>query len=248
MPVGKSYFRQNRKNIMKIDSSTPEDKWHHDIRITEDIRTSDMFKPYNGQGMVTKEWEVGSIQKLYGNSFSEKSVLDIACNAGGHLFECQMHGIKQGFGFDARDYWINQANWLKEHVNLCDTSNLTFMVSDMQILDQLENYDITFFNGIIYHLENPFLYLQKVANITNDLLVINTAYCVSCDYEGFVLSEETKQQQHALSGVGKSEYGLNWLPSSEIVLEKVLREYGFRTFSTLFKRPGMGRFCLLSRK
>ena len=115
--------------------------------------------------MVRKEHVVNDVQKLYGDSFSEKKVLDVACNAGAHLFECQMFGIKSGFGFDVRQYWIDQANWLKDKIDLMDTSNLHFQVADMKILSEFipSSYDIVFFNGILYHLENPFLHLKTIA-------------------------------------------------------------------------------------
>lgn len=223
-------------------------KWHHDIRITKDKKTSDLFEPYKDTGMVSKETEVKYVKKLYGDSFSEKSVLDVACNAGGHLFECQMFGIKKGFGFDARKYWINQAEWLKNNIKLCDTSNLTFKTSDMKILDELDSYDIVFFSGICYHLENPFLYLQKVADLTNDLLVINTHYKPGCEHDGLVLSRESKEYDELLAGVGKAKYGINWLPSGEKVLEKILRQYGFNDFSILFKNESTTRICIFARK
>ena len=226
----------------------PSDKWHHDVRITKDTRTSDLFEPYNGNFMVRKEHVVNDVQKLYGDSFCEKKVLDVACNAGAHLFECQMFGIKSGFGFDVRQYWIDQANWLKDKIDLMDTSNLRFQVADMKILSEFtpSSYDIVFFNGILYHLENPFLHLKTIAEVTKDLLVINTAYQPGCNYSGFVLSEESKQEQHCLSGIGETDFGINWLPTGPDVLRRILSQYGFNEFQVQYMKDK--RFCLFSRK
>lgn len=230
-------------------------KWHHDVRITKDTRTADLSTPYNGRSMVCKQKLISAVQELYGDSFCEKTVLDVACNAGAHLFECQMFGIKSGFGFDVRQYWIDQANWLKGKIDLMDTSNLHFQVADMKILSEFipSSYDIVFFNGILYHLENPLSHLKAVAEITKDLLVIDTAYQSGCNYHGFVFSEESKQEKHHLSGIGETDFGINWLPTGPDVLRLILSQYGFNEFqvqhiSEVGEGKGRGRFCLFSRK
>ena len=191
-------------------------KWHHDVRITKDTRTADLSTPYNGRSMVCKQKLISAVQELYGDSFCEKTVLDVAC--------------------------IDQANWLKNKIDLMDTSNLHFQVADMKILSEFipSSYDITFFNGILYHLENPLSHLKAVAEITKDLLVIDTAYQSGCNYHGFVFSEET-------------DFGINWLPTGPDVLRLILSQYGFNEFqvqhiSEVGEGKGRGRFCLFSRK
>ena len=92
--------------------------WHHDVQVTDAIRTSDLSGPYDGKKYTNKEHIGQLFSKLYGENLKDKTFLDCACNAGGSLFELQRHGIKSGYGFDVRDLWINQALWLKQNINI----------------------------------------------------------------------------------------------------------------------------------
>jgi tRNA (mo5U34)-methyltransferase len=42
-------------------------------------------------------------------------VLDCACNCGAFLFWAKELGADECFGFDIRQHWIDQAEFLREH-------------------------------------------------------------------------------------------------------------------------------------
>lgn len=224
-------------------------KWHHDVQITETIKTSDLTQPYfigSESGFSSQKYISAPLTRIFGDTIKDKTVLDVACNAGGHLFECQKLGIKRGFGFDVRDLWINQANWLKQNINLYNTDNLTFQVADFKILDTLQPFDITFFNGIFYHLAFPFADLAKVANLTTDVITINTAYdpSVQSDKPCLVFNTESKELEHGLTGIE----GVSWKPNDDRVLIYMLKALGFKHFKVLFKSAERKRLCVMASK
>lgn len=220
--------------------------WHHDVQVTETVRTSALSVPYDGKNFTSKKYLKEALLKLYGEQLKNKTVLDVACNAGGHLFELQSLGIKAGLGFDVRQSWIDQALWLKRNVNLYNTDNLEFQCSDIKLLASLEHFDITLFNGIFYHLADPVHHLLKACEITNETIVINTAYSVhfeSRSIDGLQFKMESKEMEHGLSGVE----GISWLPT-ENVLKRILNSAGFKNIKCLFKNKDAGRLCLVAQR
>jgi tRNA (mo5U34)-methyltransferase len=230
----------------KIEYPESLGKWHHDIQITENLRTSDLSAPYDGNKFTSKKYLLDLLQVIFNKDLANKTVLDVACNAGGHLFELQSSGIKEGFGFDVRPLWISQANWLKENISLYDTSNLKFKVGNFDILNSItRKFDIALFNGIFYHLANPILNLQQVCNLTEDLIVVNTAYAPEADNNKscLVLKFEPDKMEAGLSGIE----AISWLPNSSVVTY-VLKFFGFKYFKTLFKSVENKRLCIVASK
>lgn len=220
--------------------------WHQDIRVTTTLKTGDLSEPYNGKSHVSQTYLADYLSELYGDSLKEKTVLDCACNAGGALFESQRVGINYGFGFDVRQTWIDQAEWLKENINIYSTQNLVFKCGGFDLLTTHQPYDISFFNGIFYHLTNPILELTKVANLTKDLIFVNTAYDNNCKETRPCLTfkVEGKGIEEGLTGVE----GISWLPNGEQVIIETLKLLGFKNHRLLFKNPEVRRLCVVASK
>lgn len=222
-------------------------KWHHDVLISDGVRTSSLSPPYNGVGYVDKRRIAVEIHEIYKQELNSKRVLDVACNAGGHLFELNRFGIQSGFGFDVRNLWINQANWLKRNVDF-DCTNLEFKESTFDCLDNFEDryFHMSLFNGIFYHLANPIAELTKVANKTSELLIINTAYNPNsgCTQPALIYKNESKDMEHGLSGVE----GLSWHPNGETVLYRILEHLGFNYGKLMFKSPQLGRLAVVASR
>jgi SAM-dependent methyltransferase len=104
-----------------------------------------------------------------------------------------------------------------------DQSKIEFRVCDLYELPKrgLTPFDITLFNGIFYHLPDPVSGLKVAADLTRELLIVNTATRTGQPDGMLVLREESKEM--ILSGV----HGLNWLPTGPDVLTRILRWLGF---------------------
>lgn len=216
--------------------------WHHDIDLKNGSRTGSLSAPYNGKAHVNKDGIAKEIFDLYGSSLKNKKVLDIACNAGGHLYSLNKYGIAYGLGFDVREAWIKQANWVQQ---ITKDTNLKFVNSSFEILDNCDVFDIALFNGIFYHLFDPLEALKKVADKTTELLTINTAYQPSTDaMPAMICRVESKRIEDGLSGVE----GISWAPNGEQVLIDILKPLGFIEFNLRFKNPEAKRLCLFASK
>lgn len=230
--------------MIKYDSSKLG-LWHHDIDLGNGARTKYLSAPYNGKEYTNKESVAADIVKLYGDDLKSKSVLDVACNAGGHLFALSRYGIASGFGFDVRKVWIEQAKWVQRKINF-DTSNLKFAQGDFDVLNKQNNFDITLFNGIFYHLAAPVDALKRVADKTNELITINTSYAITPEGTEpcLVCRPESKRVEDGLSGVE----GLSWRPNGEQVLFSILKSLGFVETKLYFKNTQAERLCVFASK
>jgi 2-polyprenyl-3-methyl-5-hydroxy-6-metoxy-1,4-benzoquinol methylase len=157
---------------------------------------------------------------LYPDGLAGRSVIDCACNCGGYSLWSRELGASRCFGFDVRDHWIRQAEFLareREH----PSDGCSFEVLDLYDLPKRdEEFDIAIFKGIFYHLPDPVTGLRVVADKTRELLVLNTA--TRSGKDGF-LAVARESTDFVMSGV----YGLNWLPTGPEVLERILGWMGF---------------------
>ena len=222
--------------------------WHHDIVIDAKTRTRDLSPPSSeAAGYQNKDYVVDILSNIYENGLRDKNILDVACNAGGHLFSLNRVGIKHGFGFDVRKMWINQAEWVKRNID-CENSRLEFKTGSFKLLNKFEDnyFHVSLFNGIFYHLADPVSHLISVAKKTSETIMINTAYepDSEVDKPALVFGLESSKPEHALSGVE----GISWKPNGEIVLFNLMRHLGFSKCRLLFKKPQEKRLAIIATR
>ena len=73
----------------------------------------------------------------------------LGCNCGYFLFWSRSWGRGSAFS-DAREHWIRQARFLAAHRTASD--GIRFEVCDLYDLPAGPRFNVTFFNGIFYHL------------------------------------------------------------------------------------------------
>jgi SAM-dependent methyltransferase len=111
---------------------------------------------------------------------SGASVLDLACQEGCYALEFALTGA-QSFGVEAREYHVQRARLCAEKTGV---PNLTrFEVGDIRHVDEKSygRFDIVLLLGILYHLDtlDAADTLVRLANLTNDLLIIDTHIALS---------------------------------------------------------------------
>ena len=205
--------------------------WHLDVQVTPEISTQVFLEAPAGTysssfGEVSfinpEEGFRNLLQKIYPEGLAERTMLDCACNCGGYLFWAKELGAGECFGFDVREHWIDQARFLAAS-RTWPTDRMRFEVCDLYDLPKLglEPFDITIFKGIFYHLPDPITGLKIAADLTRELIILDTATQNGLPDGMLAVAEEDRVA--VMSGI----HGLNWFPTGPGVLTRILNWMGF---------------------
>jgi len=215
--------------------------WHHDVEVAPGITTAvsrDVEYPEECGDVVLHDYR-GEFQALMRSlypSLEGKTFLDCACNCGGYLFWAKELGADRAFGFDVREHWIRQAHFLAEHREQ-DVEAVVCDLYDVPGLG-LPPFDVVQFKGLFYHLPDPVSGLRIAADLTRELMILNTATKPGAE-GSLVLADEGTE---LMSGV----YGLCWYPTGAAVLDRILRWMGFA--ETMVNWEVEGRIEMLASK
>ncbi len=231
--------------------------WHHNIRLTDELEIMDAYDESERQRTNNQNISLinsrGSFAHkaglIYPQGLDGKRFLDCACNAGGYCFWAAEMGAQQVFGFDVREHWIQQARFVQQHRTVAPVENIQFETCDLMKLpgQNLPPADFTLFKGIFYHLADPILGLKIAADLTREVLWLNTARCFIDNTESLYCTFEARQ--NLMSGV----HALSWIPSGPSVVAKMLYWLGFRDIRHVFSkryddRPKFGRMELIAAR
>jgi tRNA (mo5U34)-methyltransferase len=208
--------------------------WHLDVQVTRELSTRAFLETPDGRhesGPPRKRpvsfinarpaWQ-SLVRKIYPDGLEGRSFLDCACNCGGYSLWTKELGAGRIFGFDVREHWIRQAKFLLEHREW-PRDEIQFEVLDLYDLPtrDLERFDMTLFKGIFYHLPDPVAGLKLAADLTREVLIVETNARV--DLPDGMLAVQQEGTEHPMSGV----YGLNWVPTGPDVMARILNWMGF---------------------
>jgi tRNA (mo5U34)-methyltransferase len=170
-------------------------------------------------------------------------VLDVGCNDGFFLFACRRLGAKEVVGIENSEHFYRHAVLVNE---LLDLGGITVrLMSAYDVGEDLGQFDVTLALGLIYHLKNPFLFLERVSAVTTSQIVVETAVRNS--------HEDLRNRENGRTGPATMEFVENrpdelnpegaanwWAPNTECVCA-MLRVCGFprtRVASEYILPPG----------
>jgi len=204
-----------KKEVEKI-------KWFHKIDLGNDLVTPGRKKTFQ------EIKRIGIPENLEG-----KTVLDIGAWDGYYSFESEKRGAKRVL---ATDYYI----WAGRGWGSKAGFELARRVLNSKVEDKLINvfdispetvgtFDIVLFLGVLYHLQNPLLALEKISNVTKELAIIETV-CDMLDYNRPAIAFYPNNE---LAGDPT-----NWCGPNFLAMESMLKTVGFKTIKIFSKNPG----------
>lgn len=208
--------------------------WHHDVHLFDEFTTGRVFSPDGKLAQTDNEGVslisprnrfLTQLDKIYPDGMSGKRFLDCACNGGGYCFWSRERDISHGVGFDVREHWIRQAKFVQEHRTAFPTDRLDFHVMDLYDVPTMgyEPFDMTYFSGIFYHLPDPVTGLKIAADLTTEILILNTAMMLDQkNPRGMTMARESRTK--VMSGV----HELSWFPNGKETLRDILLWMGFK--------------------
>jgi tRNA (mo5U34)-methyltransferase len=103
---------------------------------------------------------------------TDKTVLDIGCNAGFYSLEMKRRGAARVVGIDSDQGYLAQARFAAEVVG----AQIEFRELDVYDVAKLgERFDVVLFMGVLYHLRHPLLALDLLyEHVVGDLLVFQS--------------------------------------------------------------------------
>ncbi len=154
-----------------LDQVRRLEPWFHCIELEEDVRTKSASVAGEPADHPSGTWQ--TIRQCLPEDLTGKDVLDVGCNAGFYAVEAKRRGARRVLGIDAHRFHIRQALFVRNALDI----NIKFERMSVYELNphEIGRFDVTLALGLIYHCKHPLLALEKLARVTKETLIIETA-------------------------------------------------------------------------
>jgi tRNA (mo5U34)-methyltransferase len=199
-----------------MNLQTPDIRWFHSIDLGNGIST-DGVKPHS---VLCAEANM-----VLGMPLEGKTVLDIGAWDGFFSFEAERRGASRVLATD-HFCWSGEGWGTKDgfnHAHAALGSSVESLDIDLAEITSrtVGVFDITLFLGVLYHLKDPLIALERVAEVTRECAVVETVTAMNRIDEPVM--------RFFLFGELDNDGTNYWAPNHKC-LENMLREVGFRTF------------------
>lgn len=197
----------------EIRARASQIRWHHSIDL--------------GSGIVTPGQD-NSPRKLarlkLPRTLARKSVLDVGAWDGFFSFEAERLGARRVLATDSY-VWDGSHEWADRRGFELARAALGSKVEDRQIdvLDlspeQIGMFDVVLFLGVLYHMKHPLLSIERVASVTQEMVVVETVV------------DMLWHRRPALAFYPENELGrdaTNWFGPNPSAVVGMLRAAGFK--------------------
>jgi len=213
-----------REEIAKI-------RWFHSIDLGDGVRTP---------GLDDTPEKLDRIRLP--SNLSGRSVLDIGAWDGFFSFEAERRGAQRVVAVDSYCWdgegWANKSGFDLVHRHLKSKVETRRLEVLEVAAAELGCFDVVLFLGLLYHLKHPLLALEKVAEVTKDLLILETKVDLlgtSAPAMAFYRDAELNRDP------------TNWWAPNVAGLEQMLKDVGFKRveivsppqsiWARIFRRP-----------
>jgi len=141
------------------------------------------------------------------------SMIDLGCLEGGYAIEFARSGYKNVVGIEGRKSNFDKCQILSNYLGL---ENLNFRHDDVKNFESYkEVYDVVLCLGLLYHLDSPIEFLQKVNRCMSDngVMILETHYAPKNKYEHdnfFLPKVYPNKNKSEIAYLGHSYEGCWW--------------------------------------
>jgi SAM-dependent methyltransferase len=141
--------------------------WHHNIALPHGIYTTacDQYYPSHREIMRV-------VSERLGGDLTGRRVLDVGCLEGYFSIECALQGAEV-LGIDGKLLNIRKCEFVR---SVLDVQRVTFVGGDaMRVTrESAGRFDAVLALGLLYHLEDPYVFLENLAGLCDGFVVIDT--------------------------------------------------------------------------
>lgn len=204
--------------------------WHYPFEFGGLFVDSDRsnFKGIHGRYYQLYLHIFPAILSMTGGSLSGLTVLDIPCNAGFWSIQARLAEADSVLGVEASPKNVDQGNFILQLTGLDGIEYRAMNVYEVS-KQAIGEFDITFFFGILYHLNNPIGALERLYEVTKGFLVVDTNFLSPSEIPLLRLTGDDVHEQNVSNQ-------LSFLPSKSAVVS-MLRHVGFRRVFSVQNSP-----------
>ena len=205
---------------------SPRYPWHQPIQITPALNTRK-----NAIRRFERRLKLMQVPM----DLTGKTILDIGAWDGYFSFEFERRGAKRVLAIDTYAWDMGGIdNFLTAREVL--KSKVEYRRADVHDLNEVDfgKFDIVFFAGVLYHLKNPLVALERIRSVTNELLICETHAMIPFMHEKYPIisffpgDENTTERwkicayptlswlKHALQSAGFAKHEFKYTPSMRL--------------------------------
>lgn len=161
----------NRDAKLEIVNTPPA--WMYEWDLGDGVVTPTLGPELTSVHTTRAEMIAPVLDRIYPNGLDGARCLDVACNEGwfSHMLYERGASVR---GTDIREMNINRAVLIRDLYRM-DKERLEYVVEDFFENDEPEgSYEVTFFLGLLYHIEDPMHALRKLCKLTRTVAFMET--------------------------------------------------------------------------
>jgi tRNA (mo5U34)-methyltransferase len=191
--------------------------WHH-LDLGQGIITP------GHQGTTTMDGTAETLERLHlPDDLTGKTVLDVGAWDGAFSFAAEKRGANRVLATD-HYVWHDERFGMDGFLTARELLGSKVQHKDIDVFDispeTVGVFDITLFLGVLYHLRNPLLALDRMAAVTRELIIVETHVVRT--------NEDHLPLMRFYEGAELNGDPTNWWGPNLLCLEQMVRSAGFR--------------------